>query len=167
MKLARYVRDDIISASNIFKSVLQLLPAIIKMASQDGTKSIYTVVYNALATPRAEVIGIPVSNADASYSVERIVDISFGWEPISSTLVPNPNNANIADAAYGLLYFEASLLPIGASIFRISTVTALDSTDGQPLSGGSNPHLRANQPTARVDNDIVISNGIISVHCDQ
>jgi hypothetical protein len=140
----------------------------------------YVVVYNALSSRRSEVISIPVADTAGDYRVERLVNSPNDWVQVRSTLIPNEGYTNRSGAAHFILYFEASELPpIGAHVFRINNVERdsipiLSHANEQPpailprashkFSAESN-HLRANQ--LKEENDIVITNGILSVTCDR
>lgn len=150
------------------QNVLHTPSSLIKAASQNETQIIYVFVYNALSSSRSEVISLPVSgNLDASYIVERLTGLPNEWQQMSSTLITNANYADISGAAQTVLYFEASeLLPVGGHVFR---VTRDDYATGVPepmQSSNDAPHLRAGQ-NSDTENDLVIGNGIISVHCDR
>lgn len=138
----------------------------------------HIVVYNALSSNRVEVISIPVNDANATYSVERLVNLPNHWQEVLSGLIPNHNYARIRNAAPAILYFEANELPpAGASIFKVSKVKVEDvqgslETDEVFLKDASVETF--NKATARLrarelhtEGDLVISNGLISVHCDR
>lgn len=151
-----------------------------KMASKDDSKTMYVVVYNALSSCRSEVVSIPVADTAGEYRVERLVNSPKDWVQVSSTLILNAGYTNRSGAAGFILYFEASKLPpIGARIFRINKVDGdnipiLSDANEQPtvIHPKASPnfsvessHLRANQ--LNKENDIVITNGILSVTCDR
>ena len=120
----------------------------------------YVVVYNALSTVRTEVVVIPI-NADASYSVELLVDPPNNWEQVTSSLIPNDNYANINSAAGGILYFEASELPpIGARVYHIMK---------NDVEQHSKDHSQSNHLRLQYESEvhIVIANDILSVTFDR
>jgi hypothetical protein len=92
--------------------------------------------------------------------VQRLVEIPNEWAQVNSVLLSNSNYANIAGSAPAVLYFEADELPSGLSIFRIEKSLSHSGAD-EELLVNTNPRLRASQE------DTVISNGILSVHCDR
>ena len=140
----------------------------------------HIVVYNALSSNRSEVIPLPVNDTNAVYLVKQLVNPPNQWQEVESVLIPNHNYAMIRNAAPTILYFEANdLPPAGASIFKVSRVKVEDvqgSMVADKVILKSVPVESSNKATARLrtrelhtsmEDDFVISNGLISVHCDR
>jgi len=135
-------------------------------ASREGNKDeIYAIVYNALAKERDEVVSVPI-DLSSNYIVEKLGDGQSDWVPVKSSVLPNANYAQVVGASSGIVYFEArDTPPLGASVFR---VTKLD--DERLSSLASDPATPRNLRRSiqnDLDDDIVITNDILSVTFDQ
>lgn len=94
--------------------------------------------------------------------MKRFVDVPNEWLQVNSVLVPNFNYANIAGSASAVLHFEAdNIQPSGGSIFRIEKSHSGAYIADAKLLETTSSRLRTGQ------DDIVISNGVLSVHCDR
>lgn len=92
--------------------------------------------------------------------MERLIDLPNEWQQINSTLFTNVNHAGVLGASSATLYFEASsLLPVGGQIFRINREGNCESRNYKKYDA---PLLRT-----RDNSDIIISNGLLLVHCDR
>ena len=128
-------------------------------------------------------------DSSSKYVVERLQD-DMTWSALDSSLFPNHNYVRAPSAAQLTLYFNASELPpLGAAVFRIATSIEKDDLDGTfpavvarsnrevNFSSSSTSHLRA--PSNNIsassgrnrfvlrDNDLMVSNGILSVAFDR
>ena len=134
-------------------------------ASREGSKEdIYVIVYNALARKRDEVVSLPLDSS-SKYSVEKWVGGQTEWVPVKSSVLPNANYAQVTKAASSIAYFEArDIPPLGASVFRVSRF------EDEMLSSVSIPAVSRNLRRSvqnDMDDEIVMSNGILSVTVDQ
>lgn len=113
--------------------------------------------------------------------MERLVNHNE-WQQVSTSLVPNSNYPNTSGAASAILYFDAAVPPISSTIFRINRaesenasdladpgMQSLANTNTLDSSDKGTSHLRAKQVDIDIENEneIVISNGLLTVHCDR
>jgi len=128
--------------------------------SQESTlelgTDIFIVAYNALASSRSDVVGVPVS-IDASYRVWNLMTNA----EVDSILLPRDNSAGVANSSNFVLYFDTGDIPaIGGVSYRIEMVEGIPSAISSTAKSSSSG-LRSSEDS------LIVNNGDFSIYVDR
>eukprot|EP00986_Skeletonema_menzelii_P007327 scaffold2854_cov140-Skeletonema_menzelii.AAC.3 len=155
--------DDVLDNLTYCNLLNETICTVSQEASREGSKEdIYVIVYNALAKERDEVVSLPIDSSTHSHVEKLLVGEHSDWVPVTSSVLPNANYAQVTGAASYIVYFEAkNIPPLGALVFRVSR-----RSEGEMLSLASFPAFPRNLRRSvenDIDDEIVMSNDMLSV----
>jgi hypothetical protein len=133
----------------------------------------YVIVYNALSTKTSSIVQLPVS-VEAVFNITRIDDdddkLRTGSQIIHSVkshfIASSSGGSQAATAAKYILNFETGVLPpVGAASFRIKLSDV--SLPVMPEEGGDENEENEEDKDEGLEQDFVVSNGILTVNFDR
>lgn len=129
--------------------------------SQEATlelgTDIYIVAYNALASPRSDVVGIPVSS-DGYYKVWNLMAST----EVDSVLLPQNGSAGVENSSKFMLYFETGEIPaVGGVTYRIEMIDTISSAITSTAKLLPNSGIRGSE------DKLVINNGEFNLYADR
>lgn len=158
------VLDNLTYCNNLMNETICTVSQEATKKEGNNNEDIYIIVYNALAKQRHEVVSLPVDSS-SRFVVEQLT--VEDWVTIDNEVVANENYVQVKEAASNRLLFEAQLPPLGVSIYRVASFKDKQLSSASAIHPAVPRKLRRTSTQNDKEEDIIMTNDILSVSLDR